>query len=406
MAEAGQIIGSRYRLDAKLGQGSQGATWLATEIATGEQVAVKVFDVRGATDWKSVELFDRERDTLATLSHPGVPRFVARLDGDDGDGARYLVMEYVRGDALTEVLRRRGPLTESALLGVLRQAAGILAYLHDRPVPVVHRDIKPSNLLLREDGRLVLVDFGGVRNRLREGGGSTVVGTYGFMAPEQLHGEALAATDVFALGITAVVLGSGRRAEDLPRKGLTLDVDSALNMSPQMRALVRAMVAPDPTQRIESGVALTRELAARFPRGGAGPEPIAPPRSAPAAELPPGEAPGGPLVTSHLPAPLAIAVGAAMAIGGVLGSAALWLLSEVIVPLLFTLIGLFSKREGENRDSQREQIQGELRRGRKSFHTLTSTGASEVKRRKAELDALPRADRPHRGGKPGKGKRR
>ena len=105
----------------------------------------------------------------------------------------------------------------------------ILDYLHTRTPSVVHRDIKPSNIVRApNDGRCSLVDFGGVLDAAREKGGSTIVGTFGYMAPEQLHGQAVPATDIYALGATIVALAGGIEPEDVPRKGLRMDLDKHL----------------------------------------------------------------------------------------------------------------------------------------------------------------------------------
>jgi serine/threonine protein kinase len=112
---------------------------------------------------------------------------------------------------------------------------------------VVHRDIKPSNLVRDRDGTLALVDFGGVADGA-SANGSTLVGTYGYRAPEQLHGQATPATDLYALGATIVALAGGVEPEDVPRKGLAMDLAKHLPaMSRPLRDALTAMVAPDPT---------------------------------------------------------------------------------------------------------------------------------------------------------------
>jgi hypothetical protein len=115
---------------------------------------------------------------------------------------------------------------------------------------VIHRDIKPSNILRAPDGRLSLVDFGGVLDAAREKGGSTVVGTFGYMAPEQLHGEATPATDLYALGATIVALLGGVEPEDVPRKGLQMDLERHLpSIDAGLRDTLIAMTDPDPSER-------------------------------------------------------------------------------------------------------------------------------------------------------------
>ncbi|MEO7091966.1 MAG: hypothetical protein ABI175_01870, partial [Polyangiales bacterium] len=126
----------------------------------------------------------------------------------------------------------------------------ILDYLHTRSPPVIHRDIKPSNLVRAVNGRLALVDFGGVLDAARESGGSTMVGTFGYMAPEQLHGQVTPATDLYALGATIVSLAGGIEPEDVPRKGLRMDLAKHLPaLDPALRSVLIEMTDPDPDKR-------------------------------------------------------------------------------------------------------------------------------------------------------------
>src|SRR5690606_3027281 len=118
-----------------------------------------------------------------------------------------------------------------------------------RSPPVIHRDIKPTNLVRAADGRVSLVDFGGVREAGRSGG-STMIGTFGYMAPEQLHGQAGPATDLYALGATIVALAGGVEPEDVPRVGLRMDLERHLpGLAPRLRKVLAWMVEPDPTAR-------------------------------------------------------------------------------------------------------------------------------------------------------------
>jgi len=132
--------------------------------------------------------------------------------------------------------------------------ADALRYLHGRAPPVVHRDIKPGNIIRRHDGSYALVDFGAVADRLKPEGGSTVVGTYGYMAPEQFQGRASARSDLYGLGATALVMLTGREPEDLPHVGLGIDVAKAVpsgTPAPLVRALA-SMLNPDPDRRASS----------------------------------------------------------------------------------------------------------------------------------------------------------
>ncbi len=246
----GPLLKERYRLGPKLGKGSQGELFLARdEWLKGNEkdrlVVVKRLTPRGT--WKSFELFEREAKVLSQLRHAGVPRHLANFE--EPPGTFNLVMERAPGDNLRDLTERRR-LSQNEVRDILIRALEILDYLHTRSPVVVHRDIKPSNILRAPDGRLSLVDFGGVLDAAREKGGSTVVGTFGYMAPEQLHGEATPATDLYALGATIVALLGGIEPEDVPRKGLRMDLERHLpSIDPALRHTLIAMTDPDPQQR-------------------------------------------------------------------------------------------------------------------------------------------------------------
>jgi serine/threonine protein kinase len=251
-----RLGGGRYVVKALLGEGSQGATYVAADAENGRDVAIKRFDVRGARGWKDVELAERETRVLATIDHPLVPRYIEHFEED---GALYLVMERVEGETLEAIRKRDGALPEAEVRRFLACADRALTYLHGRGSPVVHRDLKPSNVVRRPDGSYVFVDFGAVSESLFRRGSSTIVGTMGYMAPEQLQGRALPASDVYAVGATALAALTGVEPETLPHKGLRVDVRAALagRASPELAASLERMLEPDPDLRAPSiGAAL------------------------------------------------------------------------------------------------------------------------------------------------------
>src|SRR5690606_26304067 len=133
----------------------------------------------------------------------------------------------------------------------LREMAVALDYLHHHSPPIIHRDIKPRNVIRRPDGHFTLVDFGSVRDKLRPEGGSTVVGTFGYMAPEQFQGRAMPATDVYATAATALAMLTALEPDQLPHQGLRIDVDAALDasVSPRLKRLLHQALNPDPDLR-------------------------------------------------------------------------------------------------------------------------------------------------------------
>lgn len=281
--------GGRYVVQGFLGEGAQGTTYDATT-ADDRPVAIKRFDVRGARGWKDVELAEREARVLSTLDHPLVPRYVEHFEED---GALYLVMEKVEGETLESIRQRTGPLPEDEVRRLLADIDRALTYLHGRASPIVHRDIKPRNIVRRPNGSYVLVDFGAVSEvLLRRSANSTIVGTLGFMAPEQLQGRALPATDIYAVGATALAALTGLDPETLPHQGLRVDVRAALagRASPALIASIERMVEPDPSRRATSLVGALDAM-----RGQEGPAQASYPPSPPQAKLasypPPAQAP-------------------------------------------------------------------------------------------------------------------
>jgi hypothetical protein len=246
-----QLAGGRYVVTGHLGSGSQGDTLDAVDKREGRPVAIKRFTLRSAKSWKDVELAEREATVLASLNHPGLPRYVEHFE--EG-GALYLVMERIEGESLQARRKRGQALTHEQVVRFLTDAAACLRYLHGHAPPIVHRDIKPGNVILRPDGSYCIVDFGSVRDRLKPEGGSTVVGTFGFMAPEQFQGRAAPGSDVYAVAATALCLLTRREPEDLPHKGLAIDVEAALHGQVDRRliAALRSMLEPDPDRRARS----------------------------------------------------------------------------------------------------------------------------------------------------------
>jgi serine/threonine protein kinase len=245
MAET--LGGDRYVVRGQLGEGAQGITYDAVDRG-GRPVAIKRFDVRGAKSWKEVELAEREARVLATIDHPLVPRY---LEHFEEDGHLYLVMEKIEGETLEELRKRQGALPEAEVRRFLACADRALTYLHGRASPIVHRDIKPRNVVKKPDGTYVLVDFGAVSELILRRHSSTIVGTIGYMAPEQFQGRAMSATDVYAVGATALAALTGKDPDTLPHQGLRVDVRAALagRVTEEMILILERMLEPDPDRR-------------------------------------------------------------------------------------------------------------------------------------------------------------
>lgn len=224
------LLVGRYRLEGVLGSGALATTFRATRLEDGQALAIKELSLRRVDAAKTLELYDREARVLRQLDHPGIPHYFEQFEGGQGKNqAFYLVQELIEGRTLAEELLEHRP-SEPEVLEIIDQVLEILAYLHSRTPPLVHRDIKASNLMRRPDGTLVLIDFGAVGDDSRDPGqgGSTVAGTFGYMAPEQFQGLAAPATDLYAVGVLAVVMLTGLAPEKM------IDINHKLQWQPRV----------------------------------------------------------------------------------------------------------------------------------------------------------------------------
>jgi len=260
------VLNGRFRLEALLGQGGACSTFRAEDTETGDRVAIKELSIRKVESLKTIELFERETRVLSRLKCPDVPRYVADFTVErPGQVYLYLVQELIDGDNLSGAA-----LGERETLKLVAELCDILATLHASRPPVVHRDVKPSNLMRRRDGRLVLIDFGAVRavaaNSL---GGSTVAGTFGYMAPEQLRGQAVPASDLYGVGATAVALLTGRDAAELVDPFRPGGWTREVRVSERTLGLLGRLLAVDPTSRPKDAASVAdeaRRILAELPR--------------------------------------------------------------------------------------------------------------------------------------------
>ncbi len=221
--------GPRYAIASLLGQGSMCQTYAATEVATGQSVAIKVLSLLEATDWKTVELFEREAKVLKHLDHPNIPNYLNHFQIElEQDQRFYLVQELAEGYSFATLVegveRKPWRANEKQARWIATQVLGTLTYLHGLTPPVIHRDIKPENLMLKPGGQVYLVDFNAMQAVYRNTKSyrCTFVGTLGYMPPEQFSGQACFASDLYSLGATLVYLLSGKSPADLPEEDLKI----------------------------------------------------------------------------------------------------------------------------------------------------------------------------------------
>lgn len=258
----------RYRIEGVLGRGGFGMAYAGSR-SDGRLVVLKVLHPGRLREWKSLELFAREARALASLEHPQVPRFHEYFATDgtrafDPDTLHdhetvlslVLVTDRIRGESLQHHIDTGTRFDSEQVTNLLRSLLGVLADLHGRHPPVIHRDIKPANIILGDDQIPYLVDFGAIQDSLRHShGGSTTVGTFGFVPMEQLMGKARPASDLFALGMTTLAVLTHHSPEQLPVVEATGKVDLAEVLpglpAPLARALDR-MIEPIVGKRVQS----------------------------------------------------------------------------------------------------------------------------------------------------------
>ncbi|WP_152413025.1 protein kinase domain-containing protein, partial [Nitrolancea hollandica] len=201
-------IGGRYDLSGRIGRGGMAEVYLATDRLLGRQVAVKVLDRAFADDAAFVERFKREAQAAAALNHPNV---VPIYEWGAVDDTYYIVMGYVPGRNLKEVLRQSGPLPEAEALRIGAQVAAALEEAHRHGI--IHRDIKPHNILLEPGGHVVVTDFGIARaaGSSQLTATNVILGTAEYLAPEQAQREPVdGRADLYSLGIVLYELLTGR----------------------------------------------------------------------------------------------------------------------------------------------------------------------------------------------------
>jgi serine/threonine-protein kinase len=256
MIAAGTVIDGRYEVLSRIGTGGMADVYLARDQLLGRQVAVKLLHHRFAADQEFVERFRREASSAAGLSHPNV---VAIFDRGEWDGTYYIAMEFLPGRSLKTVVRELGPLEPAAAIDIVIQILLAARFAHRRGV--IHRDLKPHNVILDEEGRAKVTDFGiaraGASDMTLTG---SIMGTAQYLSPEQAQGHAVsAASDLYAVGIvlyellTGAVPFDGETAVTIALKQVSAPPPppSALNpaVPPELDAVVARALAKDPVER-------------------------------------------------------------------------------------------------------------------------------------------------------------
>jgi serine/threonine-protein kinase len=281
-----RVLNGRYRLDEPIGEGGMAVVYRGYDLVLNRPVAIKVLRGQFASDANFLRRFEREAQAAARLSHPNI---VSVYDVGRDDGTRYIVMEYVPGKTLKQLILEHAPFSLDDTIHIIRQVAAALDYAHQHGL--VHRDIKPQNILVDERGFVKVTDFGIAKGladvSLTEAGFG--MGTVHYVSPEQARGEpATPASDVYALGVVLYEMLTGRLPFDADNPiGLAMQHVHETPPSPRqfnphippaVEAIVLRALAKDPRQRFPSAGALAQALTQwrQYPSGAA----AVPPRAA------------------------------------------------------------------------------------------------------------------------------
>jgi serine/threonine-protein kinase len=262
----GQTLG-KYKIIAPLGSGGFGTVYLAADTWIDKKVAIKVPHRQGLDFGELL----REPRLLASVSHPNI---VSITTAEKQDSVFFIVMEYVQGETLENIIALEGPLELNRALDFTCQICNAVDHAHRQGV--IHRDLRPANVLVTDNDMLKVADFGTSRFLEIAAHGTTVIGSPPYMAPEQFHGKAVFASDIYSLGVTMYQMLTGLLPYDPPAPS---DLDKLMSgeliTPPRLKnssipkvindIVLRAM-APDLTSRYQRAADLLEDvLAARAP---------------------------------------------------------------------------------------------------------------------------------------------
>lgn len=263
------LIGNRYRLIHPLRELNPARPtdifevedWGTDEVEWGTRKVIKI--LKSTHNPELIRLFKQEARILIWLRDPAFPKVEPdgffNLNLSYGQRIHCLVMEKIAGETLEIGLNQNSLLSQKIAIDWLHKIVEILAIIHHQNI--IHRDIKPSNLMLKADGTLALIDFGMAGIGQQE---TTKVGSLGYMAPEQLTGQAVWQSDFFALGRTFVHLLSGRPPLDFatkPKTGQLIWRESVPHLQKPLANLIDRLMAPQPRKRPKTAKAILKQLA-------------------------------------------------------------------------------------------------------------------------------------------------
>lgn len=252
MLEIGSLVDGKYRILSKCGQGGMSVVYMARNERANKTWAIKEIRKDGTQNFEVVKQgLIVETDMLKRLNHPHLPSII---DVIDGDGSFLIVMDFIEGKTLKDILSEYGAQPQESVIDWAKQLCDVLGYLHSRQPAIIYRDMKPSNVMLKPDGNVVLFDFGTAREyKSASLEDTTCLGTRGYAAPEQYggHGQTDARTDIFCLGATMYHLLTGHNPSEPPYEMYPIRTWNP-NLSGGLEAIILKCTQNNPADRYQS----------------------------------------------------------------------------------------------------------------------------------------------------------
>ncbi len=281
MTVLGTTLGGRYRLDAQIGRGGMSTVYKAFDTVLERPVAIKLMHREIASDSDQLERFRREARSVAQLNHPHIVTVIDAGEephpehspgsGHAGIGTPYIVLEYVEGETLKDLIRRDGPLEITEAIAYAIEIARALGAAHERMI--VHRDVKPQNVLIGAEGSAKITDFGIARTLTEEGltMDGRVLGTTDYVSPEQALGQSVTGqSDIYSLGVvlyemlSGQVPFSGETPVAVAMRHVREDMPDVQTLRPEVSAATASVVeratATDLTRRYHDAAAMIADL--------------------------------------------------------------------------------------------------------------------------------------------------
>ncbi|NLM63132.1 MAG: Stk1 family PASTA domain-containing Ser/Thr kinase [Mollicutes bacterium] len=268
MVIKGQLINGRYKIIRLIGEGGMANVYLAEDTILDRKVAVKILRGDLAEDEKFIRRFQREAISASSLSHPNI---VEIYDVGEDSGKYFIVMEYIDGRTLKSLIKKRGGLTLEEVVDIMLQLTSAIAHAHDSYI--IHRDIKPQNVLILDDGRLKITDFGIAMalnsNELTQT--NSVMGSVHYLPPEQANGNvATIKSDIYSLGIlmyellTGKIPFRGENAVEIAIKQMKEQIPSVRKQNPDIPQSIENIIlkacAKNPKNRYDSVAEMYMDL--------------------------------------------------------------------------------------------------------------------------------------------------